>query len=268
MSRKAFSVNKFAYQNLLKKTKQRRLSHTWFYGVDCFFICSCGLFHEISSLVCCGYTITLRTRKKALILQTTFSNSFSCLTIHVWELLYLIKIPLNFVPTDPINNNPALVQIMARRRTGISIVCSIHCYTKENIRAPLYWPFMKGIHMASPHKRPMTHKAFKSWWRHQMETFSALLALCAGNSPVTGEFPAQRPVTRNFDVFFDLHLNKRLSKQSWGWWFETPSWSLWRHCNGRTVWYLLVLKCMNMCTGGTTVWHNTIDIKCGTFSVS
>ena len=61
-----------------------------------------------------------------------------------------------------------------------------------------------------------------------METFSALLAICAGNSP---EFPAQRPVTRSFDVFFDLHPNKRLSKQSWGWWFETLSCSLWRHCN-------------------------------------
>ena len=40
-----------------------------------------------------------------------------------------------------------------------------------------------------------------------METFFALLALCAGNSPVTGEFPAQRPVTRSFDAFFDLRLN-------------------------------------------------------------
>ena len=46
-----------------------------------------------------------------------------------------------------------------------------------------------------------------------------------------GEFPTQRPVTRSFDVFFDLRLNKRLSKQPWSWWFETPSWSLWRHCN-------------------------------------
>ena len=45
-----------------------------------------------------------------------------------------------------------------------------------------------------------------------------------------GEFPTQRPVTRSFDVFFDLRLNKRLSKQPWGWWFETPSWSLWRQC--------------------------------------
>ena len=54
-----------------------------------------------------------------------------------------------------------------------------------------------------------------------MDSFSALLAICAGISPVPGEFPAQRPVTRNFDVFFDLRLNKRLSKQSWGWWFDT-----------------------------------------------
>ena len=67
-----------------------------------------------------------------------------------------------------------------------------------------------------------------SWWRHQMKTFSASMAICAGNSPVTGEFPAQRPVTRSIDVFFDLHLNERLSKQSWGWGFETPSRPLWR----------------------------------------
>ena len=64
-----------------------------------------------------------------------------------------------------------------------------------------------------------------------METFSALLAICAGNSLVIGEFPTQRPVTRSFDVFFHLRLNKQLSKQSWGWWFETPSRPLWRHCN-------------------------------------
>ena len=39
-----------------------------------------------------------------------------------------------------------------------------------------------------------------------METFSTLLALCARNSPVTGEFPGQRPVTWSFDVFFDRRL--------------------------------------------------------------
>ena len=69
------------------------------------------------------------------------------------------------------------------------------------------------------------------WWSHQMQTFFALLSLCAGNSPVAGELPLQMPVTRGFDVFFDLRLNTRLSKRSWGWWFEKPSRSLWRYCN-------------------------------------
>ena len=59
---------------------------------------------------------------------------------------------------------------------------------------PRNWPFVRGIH--------------RSRW-----------------------FPTQSPVTRSFDVFFDLRLNKRLSKQPWGWWFETPSCSLWRQCN-------------------------------------
>ena len=64
-----------------------------------------------------------------------------------------------------------------------------------------------------------------------MDLFSALLGFCVGNSPVTGEFPSQRPVTRSFDVFFDLRLNKQLSKYSCVWWFETPPRSLLRHCS-------------------------------------
>ena len=85
-------------------------------------------------------------------------------------------------------------------------------------------------------------KVSMPWLRPQMEIFSALLALCAGNSSVTAEFPAQRPVTRGFGVFFDLRLNKRLSKQSWRWWFETPSCLLWRYCNG-TICICSGLRC-------------------------
>ena len=58
-----------------------------------------------------------------------------------------------------------------------------------------------------------------------------MLALCTWNSPVTDEVPAQMPVTRSFDVFFDLRLTKRLNNQSRSRWFGTPSGSLWRHCN-------------------------------------
>ena len=63
-------------------------------------------------------------------------------------------------------------------------------------------------------------------WKH----FRVTGPLC-GEFTGPGEFPTQRPVTRSFDVFFDLRLNKRLGKQLWGWWFETPSWSLWPHYN-------------------------------------
>ena len=69
------------------------------------------------------------------------------------------------------------------------------------------------------------------WWYNQMETVSALLALCAGNSMIIGEFPSQRPSTRSFGVFFDLRLDKRLSKQSRCRTFERESRSLWRYCN-------------------------------------
>ena len=76
------------------------------------------------------------------------------------------------------------------------------------------------------------------------ETFSVLLALCVGNSPVTCEFTSKRPVTWSFDVFFDLRLNKRLSKQSRGWWFEMPLCSLWCHCNAMCVWGVCVCVCV------------------------
>ena len=69
-------------------------------------------------------------------------------------------------------------------------------------------------------------KIIPKWWHHQMKTSSALLAFGEGNSPAIGEFRSQRPMTRSFDVFFDLCPNKQLSKKSWGWWFETTSRSL------------------------------------------
>ena len=95
----------------------------------------------------------------------------------------------------------------------------------------------------------MIHTSFNdtlnnSWWRHHMETFSALLAICTGNSPVPGEFPAQRPATRSFAIFFDLRLNNRLSKQLWGWWFETLSRPSWCYCKlkheGRVIFHCFI----------------------------
>ena len=76
-----------------------------------------------------------------------------------------------------------------------------------------------------------------------MEIFSALLVLCEGNSLVTGEFLSQRLMTRIFGVFFNLCLNKRLSKPSRRRWFDTPSRSLWRQCNEASMWPYGTTRC-------------------------
>ena len=89
------------------------------------------------------------------------------------------------------------------------------------------------------------------WWYHQMETFSVLLALCEGNTAVTGGFPSQRPVTQNFDVFVDLRLNKQMSKQLGRRWFEMPSSSLWHHCNAESESENVIYKLLSsMCHVG------------------
>ena len=59
-----------------------------------------------------------------------------------------------------------------------------------------------------------------TWWHHQMEAFSVLLALCVRNPPITGGFPSESPMTRSFDVFFGVRLNKRLNKQLIHLWFQ------------------------------------------------
>ena len=101
--------------------------------------------------------------------------------------------------------------------TRITIIICRHTYPMTQ------W---KHVSCSTPYQvPPIIMIELNTWWRHQMETFSALLAICAENSPVPGEFFAQRPVPRSFDVFFDLR--KQLSKQWWGWWFETLSHPLW-----------------------------------------
>ena len=93
-------------------------------------------------------------------------------------------------------------------------------------RSMLWWfpAYLTGLSINSIiHDTRLLHIA---WWRHQLEIFSALLAIYEGTPQVTGAFPSQRPVMRSFDVFFDV---SQLSSYRW---FETPWGSLWRHCNG------------------------------------
>ena len=93
-----------------------------------------------------------------------------------------------------------------------------------------------------------------SWWRHQMETFSALLAICAGNSPVPDEFPAQRPVTRSFDVFSLIWVWMN------GWVNNGEAGDLRRyraHYNVIVMWYMTITKQNN-----PRAVHRSLDMYC------
>ena len=148
----------------------------------------------------------------------------------------------NLLPDGLLLNTPRFVvyRIFSKRTRFVSATSALQVDNKRHFS----WPILHQVTWTNTLKLfvPITSCRDRNvgnngqfihhpWWRHQMETFSALLAICAGNSPVTGEFPSQRPVTQSFDVFFDLRLNKQFSKQSGPWWFETPSRPLWRHCN-------------------------------------
>ena len=80
----------------------------------------------------------------------------------------------------------------------------------------LYWP----VHYSFQHFHDDVIK-----WKHFSRSWPFVRGIHRSR------WIPQRPVTRSFDVFFDLRLNKRLSKQPWSWWFEKPSWLLWRQCN-------------------------------------
>ena len=124
---------------------------------------------------------------------------------------------------------PVILQLRFRFANFRMLCMTSRCYTVGCV----FFNVLCGISLQTPYYSLLSIWFTCPWWRHQMETFSALLAICAGNSPVTSEFPSQRPVMRSFDVSFDLRLTKRLSKQSQGWWFETQLRPIRRHSNAK-----------------------------------
>ena len=106
---------------------------------------------------------------------------------------------------------------------------SSRCINKNKYEYMLTLSFIsKSRHLANQQYLSRCHL---SWWRHQIEAFSELLALCAGNWPVTGEFPSQRASDAELWCFFDVGHNKQLNQPSSCWWFEAPCRPLWRHFN-------------------------------------
>ena len=129
------------------------------------------------------------------ICKCVFLNEKFCISI--W-------ISLKFVPKGPIDNKSEALGTNFHQITfclsgkGTRNVCK---YSRDSRLLVFHLLACSSSHIPS------------TWWCHQIETFSTLLALCERNSLVTGEFPSQRPVTQSFDGFFDLHSKKQLNKQ-------------------------------------------------------
>ena len=119
----------------------------------------------------------------------------------------------------------------------------------NTLRATSYSNFeiwLQTVYLTARFQKCLISTEFKS--KHPLEPPRAGMQPCitgaadrllAGNARMsdfensTGHrwIPSQRAVTRSFDVFVDMSLNNRLSKQSRRRWFETPLHSSWRPCN-------------------------------------
>ena len=187
------------------------------------------------------------------IVTTTVTNSTN---VEPVSYIYIIKPtgcqnnPGRVFPLDASASIPVLVPYAIRYHTTIrqEAVITIQCVTLWTVDSILcmydfmlwlHFYFMPCFYLCIPcfyHVCILWNMLCQKWRNKQATTTSHLCGEFTG----PGEFPAQRAVTRSFDVFFDLRLNKRLSKQPSGWWFETPLWSLWRHRNGKKYIYKIL----------------------------
>ena len=131
----------------------------------------------------------------------------------------------------------------------VSAVCR-HLMSLNNMKQDhLTWEVL-NIGICIHHGQRWISLLLQCWCKSNRLHYSASISMMTSSNGniyrvtghLCGEFTGprwiprtQRPVTRSFDVFFDLRLNKRLRKQSWGWWFETLSRPLWRQCNAKTM---------------------------------
>ena len=155
-------------------------------------------------------------------------------------------------------------------------VCGVTAITENEVSIP-------SVNAEDAQMCCAVHTGPQRWRKHIMMTssngtiFRVTGPLC-GEFTGPCEFPAQRPVTQSFDVFFDLRLNIRLSKHTWGWWFETPPWSLWRQCHDMFIYLIFYTTHWSLHTYSicctiylqiqsimTMLWINSTEMRYNTF---
>ena len=146
------------------------------------------IWHTFRELFCVSFSLVIRAFVVLNVLHITQIARLKC--NYQWKLLLVFCSRLHWV----IHLGP-IMEMVDRNSPGYFLVSYVMLCKMAYMRC---WQVLYN-NCNSPSPNWCT-----TWWRHQMEAFSALLAIRAVNSPVTGKFPAQRPVTRSFDVFFDL----------------------------------------------------------------
>ena len=183
-------------------------------------IYQCTIFKRVNDFT---WLIDADWRTYAAVQHTNFASDNSWSPVRrqaiIWTRAVILSIRLHgkYFSDISIKNPYIFIQENAFKRDwkmaticlGLNVLMMTSPYRNIfHVTGPLSYR-IRNLWQVSPHFHGI------SWWRHQMETFTALLALCSGNLPFSPvNFPHKRPVTRSFDVFFEFRLNKRLSKQS------------------------------------------------------
>ena len=180
----------------------------------------------------------------------------TCYGITSWAFLFLLKC-FHVNSTEQIETKSHLIQTWhwAMWQHGVTLpqACSLYYYSDLTL-SQSFQPMTAQLSMEAvlPLAKSLATVFYRSdnrgpWSHIACDILATVIMMTSSNGnifratgPLCGGFTGYRwipvnspykiPLTRSFDVFFDLRLNKRLSKQSWGWWFETPSCPLWRHC--------------------------------------
>ena len=178
--------------------------HLGEYIYICIYICNMTHMHTHVYTYCLG-----QISHNGILLSIHGSLSRNCCFVFSYHIRFEQQIPVNYHIAVVIDSLPYVLWNIQNSETRFALLLLLF---HEGLWAH-NWKLSK-IHFAQVSFLMMTSS--------NGSIFRVTGPLC-GEFTGLGEFPTQRPVTRSFDVFFDLRLNKRLSKQPWGWWFETPS---------------------------------------------
>ena len=196
-----------------------------------------------------AYDVTITSGTQSWKNMTTIRNIDSS------DLMMIIRREVNISARSPklewVTLTNTILHIANKIKNDCKDMCQLSAHTAHTI--------VKNIGKYRLYFRQSIYTTYDKLYRHLLTPLNLSLHICDSSEQsciimmimmtssngnifrvtghLCGEFTGLRgiPSTKASDAelwcFFYMRPNKQLSKQSWGWWFETPLWSLWRHRN-------------------------------------